>query len=187
MAVGTDRQYINNIDNSLNELYNPYNSFIRSEYTSDFFRNYEGFGGGGSAVSITNDVIVEPISLPIPITSTPKVILKVTGLDDSAINYGGKFYYDNTNIEISALTTLDSVVLKPEYGEFEEYYMISYEDVVESIIVKDIQPVSDVVTISGGGSGGGGGYVFDDRNFGSVGFGREQIAIRDTNQRENIQ
>ena len=53
----------------------------------------------------------------------------------------------------------------------------SYEDVVESIIVKDIQPVSDVVTISGGGSGGGGGYVFDDRNFGSVGFGREQIGF----------
>lgn len=182
MAVGTDRQYINNIDNSLNELYNPYNSFIRSEYTSDFFRNYEGFGGGGSAVSITNDVIVEPISVPIPITSTPKVTLKVIGLDDSAINYGGKFYYDNTNIEISALTTLDSVVLKPEYGEFEEYYMISYEDVVESIVVKDIQPVSDVVTIRSGG-GGGGSIIreydtLDRQNLGDGGMGRERIEFQ---------
>lgn len=180
MALGTDRQYINNIDNNLNQLYNPYEGFIRSEYGADFFRNYEGFGGGGSSVSISNDVIVEPISVPIPITSVPKVILKVIGLDDSAINYGGKFYYDNTNIEISALTTLDSVVLKPEYGEFEEYYMISYEDVVESIVVKDIQPVSDVITIRSGGGGGGGGSIIreydtlDRQNLGDGGAGREQ-------------
>lgn len=171
MAIGNDRQYINNIDDNLNQLYNPYEGFIRSEFG----------GGGGGGVSISNDVIVEPISVPIPITSVPKVILKVIGLDDSAINYGGKFYYDNTNIEISALTILDSVVLKPAYGEFEEYYMISYEDVVESIVVKDIQPVSDVITIgSGGGSGGGGGSIIreydtlDRQNLGDGGAGREQ-------------
>jgi hypothetical protein len=184
MAVGTDRQYINNIDNNLNELYNPYNSFIRSEYSADFFRNYEGFGGiGGGGVSISNDVVVTPISVPIPITSVPKVILKVIGLDDSAINYGGKFYYDNTNIEISALTTLDSVVLKPEYGESEEYYMISYEDVVEAVVVKDVQPVSDVITIRSGGGGGGGSIIreydtLDRQNLGDGGMGRERMEFQ---------
>ena len=170
MAVRQDRQYLMNAGDVLGDLYNPYDNLLND------FGNPNGItygGGGGNSISVGGgtaipvpphqpvtiiDPIVVPNPTPISITTTPKVTLKVTGLEDSSLIYAGQTYYDNSNIDINVLTTLDSVQLKPEYGEFEEYYVVSYEDVVEQIQVNDVVPfvssikIQNDIETSGGGS-----------------------------------
>lgn len=168
----------------LDQLYNPTNDFFISE-----FQNLNSFqtsgGGGGGATPGGNDVpiyipAVEPpvyttpiVTPELPITQTPKVNIKLGGLENGFVKYADTSYFDGNTIELNVLTTLDSVNLKPEGAEYSEYYVISFEDVVEEIPVKD-----DVIL---GGTGGGGNGGIGGGGFGS-GIGNDNPILLDNMQ-----
>lgn len=166
----------------LNELYNPTNDFFLSEYGNQYqygnpIFNFGGGGGysGGGAVIYTPSPI---ITIDIPLTTTPKVNIKLLGLLNGYVNYDGKSYYDSDTIEFNVLSSLDKFTFKPEGAEYQEYYVISFEDVTEEI------PVLDPPVLGGGGGmyGGGPSYTGGGYNPDSPAF-NSNLAERPIDQR----
>lgn len=168
----------------LDQLYNPTNNFFAKEFgdlNTQLILDSSAGGGGGN---IINTPVIERPVLDIPVrlkdNVTPKVNIKLSGLKNGFIKYGGKSYYDKDTLQINVLTALDTLNLKPEGANYSEYYVISFEDVKIDVPAKDVVITTPVYS---GGGGGGGGVVRRDPG---TGFGREVIYDNGSERRENI-
>lgn len=171
----------------LDQLYNPTADFLISQYpfqstleavgtsAGGDFGNGGGGGGGTYTPAVEPPFYTTPIVTPeLPITQTPKINLKLTGLKNGYIKYDNRVYYDDNTIEFNVLSSMDSVTLKGEGAEYGEYYVISFENVSKEVPVQDViiaPPTMGGVSSGGGGSRNGGQlYTGGAYNPGAPGF-----------------